>query len=908
MRAPRYSIILAAGKGTRMQSSTVHKVCFPIDGRPAILRSLEVYNACGIGHHIIVVGAMASQVMDTVAQEHENVLYAYQPRQLGTADAARRGAAVLEALDERSDVLIVAGDRLIEPVALEQLFDVFYSRGCDLAFLALPRRRPADLGRVLLHSDGTVLGNLEVRDIRQRQIYAEILRAAESGPSLSREQLLERIRKEFSDDKAALAFGALWEVLAGDGPSPDAGRLVRMIPPGSTCFEFSDPRGAPFALSPEEAEEAPLFNTSVYLVSGRALRYALERLGRDNAQQEEYLSDMITILAQARQSGSPAFRVEALRVEDDEAVMAFNNPAELLEIEVRIQARRRGERVARVSEGPGLRPVSQWLSDFRRLSRRLTGQSAAQTQALLRELEGVYGMEEALLRERIDAYLHLLEHAAEWLGPQGEVYLVRSPGRVNMMGRHIDHQGGDCNLMTIGYETLMAVHPRPDDRIRLHNLDGERFPDREFGIGELVAELPWDDWLSLVNSERVAHLALSAGGDWSQYAKAAVVRLQKKFAAFKLRGFDMAVSGNVPIAAGLSSSSALVVGTAEAMVALNGLNTFPAQFVDLCGEGEWFVGTRGGSADHAAIKYGQKGKVVKVKFFDFGVQEIVPFPEGYSLVVCDSGVKANKTTNARDQFNHRVACYRLGTALVRRLFPQYAPLVRHLRDINTRTLGVPLAWIYKILLHLPERATREELGTMLEGEPVEPFFETHRLPEDGQYPIRGVVLFGLAECERSRRFSAALQAGRLDEVGRLMSTSHDGDRVVRHGPDGEARPCHAATDNSYLLRLIDDLESGSPQRVIDAQLEWQPGSYRCSIPQIDRMVDAALGVEGVVGAQLAGAGLGGCMMVLARDESVEPLSVTLERRYYGPAGKPQSILRCTPIGGSSVLLEPGERP
>ena len=141
-----------------------------------------------------------------------------------------------------------------------------------------------------------------------------------------------------------------------------------------------------------------------------------------------------------------------------------------------------------------------------------------------------------------------------------------------------------------------------------------------------------------------------------------------------------------------------------------------------------------------------------------------------------------------------------------------------------------------------------------------------------------------------------------------MSASHDGDRVVRHGPDGGARPCHAATDNSYLLRLIDDLESGSPQRVIDAQLEWQPGSYRCSIPQIDRMVDAALGVEGVVGAQIAGAGLGGCMMVLARDESVEPLSVTLERRYYGPAGKPPSILRCTPIGGSSVLLEPGERP
>ncbi len=69
---------------------------------------------------------------------------------------------------------------------------------------------------------------------------------------------------------------------------------------------------------------------------------------------------------------------------------------------------------------------------------------------------------------------------------------------------------------------------------------------------------------------------------------------------------DIVVSGNIPLAAGLSSSSSLVVGAAEATIAINGLETFPAQFVDLCGEGEWFVGTRGGSADHAAIKLGQK--------------------------------------------------------------------------------------------------------------------------------------------------------------------------------------------------------------------------------------------------------------------------------------------------------------
>jgi N-acetylgalactosamine kinase len=469
------------------------------------------------------------------------------------------------------------------------------------------------------------------------------------------------------------------------------------------------------------------------------------------------------------------------------------------------------------------------------------------------------------------------------------------------MGRHVDHQGGHCNLMTIGYETLIAVHPRQDDQIHLYNLDHERFPERTFSLGDLVADLPWDDWLSLVNSEKVSHMVLSAGGDWSQYTKAAALRLQKKFSTLQLRGVDMIVSGNIPIAAGLSSSSALVVGTAETMVAVNQLDTFPSQFVDLCGEGEWFVGTRGGSADHAAIKLGQKGKVVKVTFFPFAVQDIVPFAEDYALLVCDSGIKAHKTANARDQFNHRVACYHIGLHLIRAFFPQYAPLLQHLRDINTRNLGVPLSWIYKILLRLPEHATREELAALLPDEEAL-FASIDHLPSETLYPIRGVVLYGLAECERSRIFADALLASRIPEIGRLMNVSHDGDRVARFTVPGRPQPYQAPTSNGYLLDLIEDLESGDPERVIRAQLQWQPGSYHCSVPEIDHMVDISLATEGIVGAQLAGAGLGGCMMVLAHHDAIPKLEQRLIEQYYRPYDKPPAILLCQPIAGSGVLL------
>jgi N-acetylgalactosamine kinase len=578
--------------------------------------------------------------------------------------------------------------------------------------------------------------------------------------------------------------------------------------------------------------------------------------------------------------------------------MAFNDPAELLEIEAYVQSKRE-QTMHALPSGPGFKSIAEWQRDFQRLD---------PGSPLWSELAILYGRDQARLEERIDAYQETLDRARHVLGADAPVLLVRSPGRVNLMGRHVDHQGGHCNLMTIGYECLMVVHPRQDDRIQLYNLDPARFPDRQFSIGELVADLPWDNWLSVVNSAKVSNMLLESGGDWIEYVMAAVLRLQLKFSTVQLRGVDVVVSGNIPIAAGLSSSSALVVATAESMIAVNQLDTFPSQFVDLCGEGEWFVGTRGGSADHAAIKLGQKGRAVKVTFFPFAIQDTVPFPQGYVLVVCDSGLKAQKTTNAKDQFNHRVACYRIGLKLLRKRFPQYAHLLHHLRDFTTRTLGTPLSFIYKSLLRLPEQATREELRAMIGEEPeddpypLDALFATHRPPADGLYPIRGVVLYGLAECERSRLYADALKAQQIDQIGRLMNISHDGDRVTQTTSQGTPIPYHSLTSNSYLLDLIEDLESGEPDRVQDAQLHWQPGSYACSVPEIDYMVDLALRVDGVVGAQLAGAGLGGCMMVLAHSDAVSRLRADLLTHYYEPYDQPPAVLLCEPIAGSSVLL------
>jgi N-acetylgalactosamine kinase len=904
-RAPRYAIVLAAGEGTRMGSTTRHKVCFTIDGQPAINRAIKIYNECGVKQHILVVGALAGQVIETVGAEFDNVIFTYQAERLGTAHAAQQALKVLEGLESEQDVLLVAGDRVIRPAVLEQLFDLYFSQNCDMAVLATLNRQNSNQGRLVMDDNRQLLGVVEAADVRQRRVYRKLRTIAGRGSIPECEELLQIVTDGFAIDgkvpensKLKRAFGELWQALAVDKRSLSAEEMLTLIPQEMTRFEFIYHSGKTITKTPQEIEETDLLNTSVYLIKTDALRYTLPKLDRNNAQQEEYLSEMVNQLTGVIENGEPKYTVKYLPVEDPTSVLGFNNPSELLEVEALIQSKREKEPLEAVLPKNSYRPVELWLTSFQKLE----NPDSKIDDSLWAELTQIYGDTKETILERVRAYIDILKHTAGTIGKDEKVFIIRSPGRVNAMGRHIDHQGGNCNLMTIGYETLMVVRPREDDLVRIFSVNPEHFPNREFSIREMVEDLPWDDWLSLVNSEKVSKMVHTYGGDWVQYIKAAVLRLQKKFRTDKLCGMDLVVSGNIPIAAGLSSSSSLVVGAAEATVAVNRLDTFPAQLVDLCGEGEWFVGTRGGAADHAAVKFGQKGKVVKVTFFDFRILDIVPFPANYALVVCDSGLKAQKTGNARDLFNHRVSCYRIGFLLIKKFFPQFAPALKHLRDVNMNHLNVPLSWIYRILLHLPEKATREELRAMLPDEDLDVFFNQHNPPTDGLYAIRGVVLFGFAEMERAKLFSNAMQEGRIDYLGRLMNVSHDGDRVIAIDTDGNESEYGAPTSNDHILSLIDDLESGDLERVNRAQLQWQPGSYDCSLPEIDRMVYIALQTKGVVGAQLAGAGLGGCMMVLAHREAVSSLINNLDEQYYKPHDKPPTVLVCRPVAGSGVLL------
>ena len=468
------------------------------------------------------------------------------------------------------------------------------------------------------------------------------------------------------------------------------------------------------------------------------------------------------------------------------------------------------------------------------------------------------------------------------------------------MGRHIDHQGGMCNLLAIDRKVVMAASPRDDDAINLWNIDSASYPDRSFTIAELTRDIVWEDWLRTLDSQYVKRLASGAAGDWANYVKGTALRLQHRFHDRPLRGMDAFVCGNIPVGAGLSSSSALVVATAEALIELNALNVRPKELIDLCGEGEWFVGTRGGHGDHAAIKLGRENEVVSVSFFPFEVVARHPFPSACSLMICHSGILAKKTENAGARFNTRVACYHMARELIRSDFPQLASRVRHFRDINCDMLDLTLPALYRIVKSLPQRLGPADVEAVAKGSPDVANCIAGLDLGTLDFPVRDVALYGLAEMERAKHAGVCLDRGDAEGLGRLMTASHDGDRVARW-EDGKSMPGAVSATDEFMDSLIERAEALGALTQSRAALFQQPGAYACSTPEIDSLVDLAHTCPGVLGAQLAGAGLGGCIMILLQIDAAEQLRNTLTAQYYNPRDLDPQLFVCHPSRGAQTL-------
>jgi N-acetylgalactosamine kinase len=839
MKRPFVTVILAGGKGTRMGSSDKHKVCFEVLGVPVILRALETYNLCGSRLNVVVVGMMAEKVMATINARYPGTVYAFQEQPLGTGHAARKGAEILERMGFDGDVLLVAGDKVIEPRVIRRLLAAHQQSGAE-ATLATGARPPDSHAGILLKSPrGHIVGILEEAERQRLVAWGRLEEALRKGAALSR-AAVEQIVGQCCRGKTALkVLDELWQ---GRGLEQPLDRAVfeRVVPPAEQAGLLHV--AGTTVPADQVLARFDQVNLSAYVFRAPVLYEVLQRLRAARPGQEEYLTDVFEMLARRRK---PA-RVIGYEVEDLRELMAFNNPQELLAIEE--ACRQKAGRVLAESApatGQALALPEAWEAMLQ-----------SPSPAVRRQFRQWYGDDIPWESFRRVLGAFVVRYGAR------QVALVRSPGRINLMGRHIDHQGGTVNVMAINREILVAAAPRADDQVSLANVNETQFSSQAFRLSDLVANLDWDDWQRVVDGPRVQRMLELVRGDWANYVKAAVLRLQELFRDRCLTGLDLMVGGDIPMGAGLSSSSALVVATAEAVTLFNHLPVSARRLVSLCGEGEWFVGTRGGAADHAAIKLCRRGYVTRVGFHPFEIGDSAAFFPGHDLVVCDSGLYAGKSHQVRSLFNAKVTAYHIGRVWCKMARPDLAAKIEHLRDLRPEKLGLDRPEFARLLCQLPAQITRPQVqaafGQMAEADRdrLGRLFAAHESPARG-YAVRDVVLFGLSEMARARRCLELLQAGDAPELGRLMNLSHDGDRVSRAAAANRWKRCDAGTAAAALGEWA--RASDSPAELADLT-----GAYGCSLPEIDRIVDLARRLPGVEGAQLAGAGLGGCVMALVQ--------------------------------------------
>lgn len=289
--------------------------------------------------------------------------------------------------------------------------------------------------------------------------------------------------------------------------------------------------------------------------------------------------------------------------------------------------------------------------------------------------------------------------------------IFHSPGRVNLIGDHIDYLGGSVLPMAIDRGTTLRVEPRTDHLLLARSA---QFPEAGWITADSAANVPdpaagWANHLVAVLWALRAGRRDGAGG--------------VKERGDSLPGFTVDVEGTIPYGAGLSSSASLEVGFATAVNAICDLGLSPTQVAEVCQQAEnGFIGVNCGIMDQLAVAMGRRGHGTLIDCRTRTAQWRA-LPEGVAVVVADSRQRRELSESA---YNDRRADCEAAEAQLGG---------RRLVDVS--------------------RGETESVLTAIDPE------------------LRPRARHVILEQQRVFAFAEALQRGELDQLGTLMRQSHE---------------------------------------------------------------------------------------------------------------------------------------
>jgi galactokinase len=369
--------------------------------------------------------------------------------------------------------------------------------------------------------------------------------------------------------------------------------------------------------------------------------------------------------------------------------------------------------------------------------------------------------------------------------------LVRSPGRVNLIGEHTDYNLGYVLPLAIDRYTKLAASPRTDRKLNVYSET----------VGQGV-EIDLDSSVGLMGETQ----------HWANYARGAAWWLEEH--DYHGGGADVLIWGDLPVGAGLSSSASLLLGLLGTMSSLAGWDIPRPELARAAHRIENdFLGVPVGMMDQTVIAQAEARSALLIDCRSMATTA-VPLnldAQGLSMVVVNSGMSRDLADSAYGR-RRRECEAALGALRV----ITYNLDLQSLRDVDSALLQRHGSKLYPTLF---KRA-------------------------------RHVI----TENERVLKTVSSIQANDYEEVGRLMSESHESLRT----------------------------------------------DFEVSNPFMDRLVDLAHETPGVLGARLTGAGFGGCTVNLVKTEALRDFNRNVARRYSEETSLKAETFIVKPVGGIEV--------
>ncbi|GER37011.1 galactokinase [Striga asiatica] len=414
---------------------------------------------------------------------------------------------------------------------------------------------------------------------------------------------------------------------------------------------------------------------------------------------------------------------------------------------------------------------------------------------IFKSLEPVYGtgslLEEAELR-----FNKLKSKFIEFFGHAPDIY-ARSPGRVNLIGEHIDYEGYSVLPMAIRQDTIVAIRKvRGDKVLKIANVNNEKYslctypadPDQEIDL----------------KNHRWGHYFICGYKGFYEYAKSEGIDIGETV------GLEVVVDGVVPTGSGLSSSAAFVCSSTIAIMAVLGASVPKKELAQLTCECERHIGTQSGGMDQAISVMAQSRFAALIDFNPIRATE-VQLPIGGSFVIAHSLAESQKAVTAATNYNNRVVECRLASIV----------------------LGIKLGM-----------SAQEAIANVKTLSDVEGLCVSFAGTRGSSDPILAV---------KKRNFRAAhvySEAKRVYAFKEVVSSK---------------------TSEDETLKKLGDLmnESHHSCSVL----------YECSCPELEELVKVCRD-NGAFGARLTGAGWGGCVVALVKENIVPKFILNLKEQFY----------------------------